>query len=421
MNNSDWYDKGKNHIWHPYTQEKIAPEPIKVISADGCKVILDDGTELIDGISSWWSACHGYNNPHIIDALNKQAKKLPHFMFAGTANEPAYTLAARLSKLTGLEKVFFTDSGSTSIETAMKIAVQYWRNNGNKRRNKFISFDNGYHGDTMGCMSLCDPDDGMHKFFNDYMPKQFCLRIPSDEYDFAEFENMIDGIGETVAAVIIEPLIQGAGGLKFYSPDVLAEIYRISKKYDLLFIADEVMTGFGRTGTMFACQEAAITPDIMCLGKALTGGVMTLAATLTKEHVYEAFLGDELEKALMSGPTFMANPMACAAANASLDLFESENQLEKVGIIERQLYKELKPLEKLKKVLDVRIKGAVGVVQIDTNWNEIFEMRQEFIKLGVWLRPFRDVIYIMPPFIISEEELTKLTDAIKKVINSYEK
>jgi adenosylmethionine-8-amino-7-oxononanoate aminotransferase len=414
--NSNWYDLGKSHIWHPYTQEKTAPQPIKIASADGCIVKLEDGTQLIDGISSWWSACHGYNHPHLINAIKEQAEKLPHFMFAGTAHEQAYKLAARLAKLTGLPKVFFTDSGSTSVETAMKMAVQYWKNKGNKRRNKFISFDYGYHGDTMGCMSLCDPDDGMHKSFNDYMPKQFSMRVPSDEYDFSEFETMVEGIGDTVAAVIIEPLVQGAGGFKFHSADVLAEIYRICKKYELLFITDEVMTGFGRTGDMFACTEAAIEPDIMCIGKALTGGTMTLAATLTKEHVFEAFLGDELEKALMSGPTFMANPLACAVANASLDLFENEPRLEQVGAIEKQLYQELRPCSKLKKVIDVRVKGAIGVVQLETNWTEIFKMRQEFVKRGVWLRPFKDVVYIMPPFTITKEQLSLLTGAVVEVV-----
>ena len=411
-----FYEEARKHIWYPYTQEKIAPEPIKIMSAQGCKVILEDGRELIDGTSSWWSACHGYNNPHIISALKDQADKLPHFMFAGTAHGPAFKLAKRLASVTGLDRCFYTDSGSTAVETAMKIAVQYWKNRGNKRKNKFVSFDNGYHGDTMGCMSLCDPDDGMHRSFNDYMPKQFSVRIPIDEYDFAEFENTIEAIGKTVAGVIIEPLVQGAGGLKFYSADILAEIYRITKKHDILFIADEVMTGFGRTGHMFACEEAAIKPDIMCLGKALTGGTMTLAACMVKESIYKAFYSDKLENALMSGPTFMANPLACAVANASLDLFEREPRLDQVNKIENLLYEGLKPLAKLDKVVDVRVKGAIGVVQIDTNWNEIFQMREEFVKQGVWLRPFRDVIYIMPPFIVSERELDVMISSIVYVL-----
>lgn len=412
----DWFKIGKKHVWHPYTQEQIAPDPIQVASTSGCKIKLTDGSELIDGISSWWSACHGYNHPHLIESIEKQLKKMPHFMFAGAAHEPAYTLAARLSNLTGLERVFFCDTGSTAVETALKMAVQYWKNKGDKRRNKFISFNNGYHGDTMGCMSLCDPDNGMHKSFNEYMPKQYCVRVPSDEYDFSEFEAIVEGIQSTTAAVIIEPLVQGAGGFKFHSPDVLAEIYRITKKYGILFIADEVMTGFGRTGHMFACEEAAISPDIMCIGKGLTGGMMTMAATLAKEEVFAAFLGDEMEKALMSGPTFMANPLACAAANASIDLFEKESRLDQVSKIEDQLYEELSPCANFTKVSDVRVKGAIGVVQIETSLQEIMSLRKKFIEHGVWLRPFGDVVYVMPSFTISSGELTKITDTICQLL-----
>lgn len=413
-----WYDSGRKYVWYPYTQEKIAPEPLPIISAEGCRVKLADGRELIDGTSSWWSACHGYGNPHIKHAIEKQLATLPHFMFAGIAHEQAYRLAERLGKLSGMEKVFFTDSGSTAVETAMKMAVQYWKNKGDKFRNKFFSFLNGYHGDTMGGMSLCDPDHGMHKTMNDYMPKQYCIRLPLDEYDFSEFDMLLEGIGNTVAGVVIEPLVQGAGGLKFYSTDVLAEIHRITKKHGILFIADEVMTGFMRTGSMFACNEAGIVPDIMCIGKALTGGTMTLAATLARQNIYDAFTGDNLEQALMSGPTFMANPLACAAANASLDLFESEPRQKQVEEIEHQLYEALMPCREFNKVVDVRVKGAIGVVEIDTNWDEIFAMRQKFVELGVFLRPFGNVVYIMPPFTISKEELKKLTGAVFEVLKA---
>lgn len=417
-NKPAWYDEGRKHIWYPYTQEKIAPEPLAIVSAQGCKVKLADGRELIDGTSSWWSACHGYNHPHIKQSIEKQLETLPHFMFAGIAHEQAYKLAARLSKLSGMEKVFFTDSGSTSIETAMKMAVQYWKNKGDKHRNKFFSFINGYHGDTMGGMSLCDPDNGMHKQMNDYMPKQYCIRLPLDEYDFSEFDMLLEGIGNTVAAVVIEPLVQGAGGMKFHGADVLAEIHRITKKHGILFIADEVMTGFYRTGSVFACAEAGITPDIMCIGKALTGGTMTLAATLASQNIYDAFMGDSLEQALMSGPTFMANPLACAAANASLDLFESEPRQKQVEEIEHQLYEALMPCKDLNNVIDVRVKGAIGVVELETNWEEIFAMRSKFIEMGVFLRPFSNVIYIMPPFTISKEELSSLTGAVKQVLQA---
>ncbi|MDB2414973.1 adenosylmethionine--8-amino-7-oxononanoate transaminase [Rickettsiales bacterium] len=412
-----WYTQGREHIWYPYTQMKSMDDPLSVVSTSGCKIKLVDGREIIDGISSWWSACHGYSHPYIIDKMQEQLKKMPHIMFAGIAHEPAYELAARLCKMTGMDRVFFTDSGSTSIETAMKMAVQYWKNRGEKLRNKFICFRNGYHGDTMGCMSLCDPDNGMHKPLNNYMPMQFAVDIPVDEYGFEELDSLMADIGKTVAGVIIEPLIQGAGGMKFHSPDSLAEIYRIAKKHDLIFIADEVMTGFGRTGNMFACQEAAIKPDIMCLGKAITGGTMTLAATLASSEVFEQFLADEMNMALMSGPTFMANPLACSAANASLDLFENEPRLQQVEAIEKQLYEELAPCKKLPNVIDVRVKGAVGVVQIKTDWEEIFAMRKKFIKENVWLRPFGDVVYIMPAFTISKKELSVLTKAVLKILS----
>jgi adenosylmethionine-8-amino-7-oxononanoate aminotransferase len=413
-----WYANGRQHVWYPYTQEKIAPAPLPIISTNGCTVRLEDGRELIDGVSSWWSACHGYNHPHIRQTIEKQLATMPHFMFAGIAHEQAYILASRLSKMSGIEKVFFTDSGSTAIETAMKMAVQYWKNKGDKKRNKFLSFLNGYHGDTMGCMSLCDPDHGMHKQLNDYMPKQYCIRLPLDEYDFSEFDMLLEGIGDTVAGVVIEPLVQGAGGMKFHSPDVLAEIHRITKKHGVLFIADEVMTGFYRTGNLFACNEAGIIPDIMCIGKALTGGTMALAATLARQSIYDAFLGNSIDQALMSGPTFMANPLACAAANASLDLFEQEPRIAQVEAIERQLYNELSACKELNKVLDVRVKGAIGVIELDTTPDEIYAMRQKFIKLGVLLRPFANIVYIMPPFIITPAQLGVLTNTVISVLQT---
>lgn len=412
----NWLNQGKDHIWYPYTQMQHAPDPIKVIRTEGCYLHLEDGQKLLDGTASWWSACHGYNHPVLLAAAQQQLHTMPHVMFAGTAHEPAYRLAHRLSKLTGMEKVFFSDSGSTAVETAMKMAVQFWQNQGEKKRQKFISFEHGYHGDTMGAMSLCDPHGGMHNAFGHYMPKQYNVPIPRDEYALAELDELLHDIKENVAGMIIEPLVQGAGGMKFHSADILAELYRLCKKHQILFIADEVMTGFGRTGNMFACQEANITPDILCLGKALTAGMMTLSATLATQDIFDAFLGDELEKALMSGPTFMANPLACSIANASLDIFEQENSLEKVAKIEKQLYQALTPLKKNEKVIHVRVKGAIGVVEINTNWEEIFAMRQIFAKQGVWLRPFGNIIYIMPPFTITPEELNQLTDAVKAIM-----
>jgi adenosylmethionine-8-amino-7-oxononanoate aminotransferase len=411
-----WFDEGFEHLWYPYTQMQAMPTPQAVVGASGAKLHLADGRSLIDGISAWWCMCHGYQHPYMVEKMQAQVAMLSNVMFAGTAHEQAYTLATRLAKLSGMERVFFTDSGSTAVETAMKMAVQYWKNKGAKGRDKFLSFAHGYHGDTMGCMSLCDPSKGMHRFFNHYMPKQYSVEIPSDEYDFAEFEALLVDIKNATAAIVIEPLVQGAGGMRFHSADTLAEIHRLAKKHDILLIADEIMTGFGRTGAMFACDEAGITPDIMCVGKGLTGGMMTMAATLASEEVFSAFLHDEMEYAFMSGPTFMASPLGCAAANASLDLFENEPRLAQVEAIETQLYQGLMPLKGRKNVVDVRIKGAIGVVELDTDWPHMFALREKFIEHGVWLRPFAGVIYIMPPFTISKDELAQLINAVDAVL-----
>lgn len=406
------------HLWLPYTQMQIAPEPLSVVSTSGCKIKLADGCELIDGISSWWSACHGYNHPHIVATMEKQLRTMPHVMFAGLTHEPATTLAQRLCKITpeGLNKVFFGDSGSVAVEIALKIALQYWRNSGKPHKDRFVCFKNGYHGDTLGAMSVSDPEKSLHKAFRNSVIKQYVVDIPSDEYGFEEFESLLSAEKNNIAGLIIEPLLQGAGGMKFHSADVVAEIYRIAKKHNILFIADEIATGFGRTGSMFACDEAGISPDIMCLGKALTGGVITLGATLTTNEIFNAFLSDNPEDAFMHGPTFMANPLACSGANASLDLFEKEPRLKQIEKIEEQLVSELAACKTLSGVVDVRVKGAIGVVQVDTTKIDVYALRTKFIEHGVWLRPFKDIIYIMPPFTISENELSTLTSAVKKTI-----
>lgn len=408
----DWLSSGYPHIWLPYTQMRNALPPQPVIGAEGCRIKLADGRELIDGISSWWSACHGYSHPHILASVEKQLKTLPHIMFGGLAHEAAYTLAKRLAAITpgDLTRVFFSDSGSVAVEVALKMAIQYWRNKGKPNKTKFVCFRNGYHGDTLGAMSVSDPEQNYHQAFKGALHMQFLVDIPSDEYAFADFDSLLADWHGQIAGCIIEPLVQGAGGMKFHSPDVLAEIHRICKAHEVLFIADEIATGFGRTGYMFACNEAGVTPDIMTLGKALTGGTMTLAATLAREEVFAAFLGDSIETAFMHGPTYMANPLACSAAHASLDLFEREPRLQQVEVIEAQLRRDLAACEGLPGVADVRVKGAIGVVQMEKIDHKA--LRQKFVEMGVWIRPIEDIIYLAPPFVITPEDLTVLTSAI---------
>ena len=439
MQLSDWLDAGLPHIWLPYTQMKTAPAPLAVESTSGCKIKLADGRELVDGISSWWSACHGYNHPHIVAEMSAQLQKMPHIMFAGLAHEPALKLASRLAKVTpaGLEKVFFSDSGSVAVEVALKLALQYWRNAQKPHKDRFICFKNGYHGDTLGAMSVSDPEKSLHKAFRNSVIKQYVIDIPSDEYGFSEFDALLSSISGHIAGLIIEPLVQGAGGMKFHSADTLAEIYRLTKKHNIIFIADEIATGFGRTGNMFACDEAGISPDIMCLGKALTGGAITMGATLATNEIFDSFLSDNPADAFMHGPTFMANPLACAAANASLDLFVGchphegwdlkipayagmtnveYNPLKNIERIEAQMHAELAACEQLPNVLDVRVKGAIGVVQVDHTKIDLYALRGKFVEHGVWLRPFKDVIYIIPPFTISEAELSQLTGAVRDML-----
>ncbi len=315
---------------------KTAMPPLPVVSTQGCRITLADGRELIDGTSSWWSACHGYNHPHILAAMEAQLKIMPHVMFGGLVHEPALTLAKRLSAIApaGLNRVFFSDSGSVAVEVALKMALQYWRNKGNSKKDRFICFHNGYHGDTLGAMSVSDPEKSLHKAFRNSVIKQYVVDIPADEYAFSEFDTLLSGVHGHIAGLIIEPLVQGAGGMRFHSADILGEMHRITQKHGILFIADEIATGFGRTGSMFACDEAGIAPDIMCLGKGLTGGAITLGTTLVQDAIFNAFLDDNPDFAFMHGPTFMGNPLACSAANASLDLFEREPRLAQVEKIE---------------------------------------------------------------------------------------
>lgn len=412
-----WLNEGWEHIWLPYTQMQTAAMPEAVVGVEGCRIKLADGRTLIDGTASWWSMCHGYQHPHIVAAITQQAQTLSHVMFGGLAHEPAYTLAARLCQTVGMgmERAFFCESGSVAVEVALKIAQQYWRNVGQPKKSKFICLSNGYHGDTVGAMSVSASSE-FNRAYDNLTVRNYTLDIPIDEYSFAEFADTVAAIASSTAALIIEPLVQAAGGFKFHSADILSEIRRVCREHDILFIADEIATGFARTGSLFACHEAAIEPDILCLGKALSGGHMPLAATLTNAKVFEAFLGTEYERALMHGPTFMAHPIACAAANASLDLFEREPRIEQAEALEQKLWEGLKPFRDRTGVIDVRVKGAIGVIEMDTDAENNQRLRQEFIARGVWLRPFGNCLYLMPSLTISDDELSKIFDAIGTVI-----
>jgi len=407
-------------LWRPYTQMKLAGAPPQVRATDGVRLELEDGSRLIDGISSWWTACHGYNHPHIRDAVADQLARMPHVMFGGLSHEPAERLARRLAKLLpgDLDHVFFTDSGSVAVEVAMKMAVQYWLNRGVKGRHRFVSFRDGYHGDTLGAMSVTDPDGGMHARFAGYLPPQLVADLPTDLDRIAQLETLLARHRDEIAGVIVEPLVQGAGGMKFHDGDTLRRIANAAQRNGHLLIADEIMTGFGRTGRLFACDEAALVPDIMCLSKALTGGTIALAATVARRHVFDAFWSDDPAAALMHGPTFMANPLACAAANASLDLFEREPRLAQVRSIETALRQGLEPARSLPGIVDVRVQGAIGVIQLtalkDTGW-----LRRRFIELGVWSRPFGDILYLAPPFVIEPDDLTILTNAMVTVARDW--
>jgi adenosylmethionine-8-amino-7-oxononanoate aminotransferase len=396
---------------------KTAPPPLVVERTDGVRLYLADGRELIDGIASWWTACHGYDHPHIRATVAAQLERLPHVMLGGLANAPALALAERLAKLLpgDLDHVFFTESGSVSVEVAMKMALQYRTNRGERGRTRFLSFRGAYHGDTFATMSVCDPEEGMHRLFGAMLPKQVVASLPRDDATAREFEQLVAAHAHELTAVILEPLVQAAGGMKFHSPETLARVAATARRFDLLLILDEIATGFGRTGTLFACEQAGVVPDIITLSKALTGGTLPLAATVASKRVYEAFLSDDAGKALMHGPTFAGNALACAAANASLDLFAAEPRLEQVAVIARQLEGGLATCRGLRGVRDVRVKGAIGVVQLERE-PKLEALRARFVEHGVWVRPFGDVVYLMPPLVIGSEDLERLMAAIHDVL-----
>lgn len=415
---SDWLTPGLAHLWLPYTQMQTAAPPLPVVASAGVRLRLADGRELIDGISSWWTACHGYSHPHIRAAVEAQLATLPHVMFAGIVHEPAARLARRLAALLpgDLERVFFTESGSVAVEVALKMAIQYWRNKGQPEKQRIVYFRHAYHGDTFATMALCDPEEGMHTLFAGTMPDQIMAELPSDENLRRAFDLLLETHAERLAAVIIEPLVQGAGGMQMHDAATLACVAAACARHGVLLIADEIMTGFGRTGRMFACEEAEVTPDIVCLSKALTGGTLPLAATVARRHVFEAFLSDDPAAALMHGPTYMANPLACAAANASLDLFASEPRLAQVAAIEAQLREQLAPCRDIPGVAAVRVKGAIGAVELGGPV-DLGALRRRCIELGVWLRPFGNLLYLMPPFVIESGDLATLTAALRQVLD----
>ena len=425
MQKSDNLIFDAEHIWHPYSSATM-PSPIhEVSSAQGVRLTLADGREIIDGMSSWWSAIHGYNHPRLNQAAKQQIDNMSHVMFGGLTHSPAIELARKLISITAepLQKVFFADSGSVSVEVAVKMAIQYWFAQGNTDKRRLLTVKNGYHGDTFGAMSVSDPDNGMHYLFEDVLAKHIFAPAPSCQLDedwkpedIAVFKQLISTNHEELAAVILEPLVQGAGGMKFYCPEYLRQVRALCDQYDVLLILDEIATGFGRTGTLFAYEQAGICPDILCLGKALTGGYMSLAATLCSDKVATGISADG-SGVLMHGPTFMANPLACRVACESLDILLESNWEQQIKDIEEQLLTELLPYKKHSLVKEVRVKGAIGVIELNDELSEQMNWLPMYIvEQGVWIRPFRNLIYIMPPYIINSEDLSQLTTAMGKII-----
>jgi adenosylmethionine-8-amino-7-oxononanoate aminotransferase len=414
----DWLRAGLDHVWLPYTQMKTASPPLAVTATHGNRIVLADGRELIDGIASWWTACHGYNHPHIRAAVARQVEAMPHVMFGGLVHEQALTLAQRLAALVApadLGRVFFSESGSVAVEVALKMAVQYWRNRGIHERTRIVSFTGGYHGDTTGAMAVSDPKGGMHAAFRGLLPRQITLDLPAGEASQQAFAALLAERAGEIAAIIVEPLVQGAGGMRFHTPQVLRTLRAAADRYDILLIFDEIFTGFGRTGSLFAFQAAGVVPDILAIGKALTGGTLPLAATLARQKVFDGFWSDDPAHALMHGPTFMANALACAAANASLDLFAREPRLDQVARISAGLNRDLAACRGARGVKDVRVQGAIGVVELD-RIGDLNALRQRFVEEGVFIRPFGSVIYLTPAFTIAPGELAMLAAAITRVV-----
>jgi len=413
----DWLTLGSRHVWRPYCQMKTAAPPLAVARTQGARLILADGRELVDGIASWWTACHGYNHPHIAAAVQAQLQAAPHVMFGGLAHEPAYRLAARLAaRLPGdLDHVFFAESGSVSVEIAMKMAVQYWINRGAAGRTRFVSFFGGYHGDTLATMTVCDPEEGMHGLFAGVMPAQHIAALPVDDASEAALDRLLAEKAHEVAAILVEPRVQGAGGMLFHDDETLRRLRRLADAHDVLLIFDEIFVGLGRTGDLFACEGARVVPDILTLSKALTGGTLPLSAAIATRRVFDAFWSDDPGAALMHGPTYMGNPLACAAANASLDLFEAGAWRSDVSRLAAGLAEGLGPCRRAPGVVDVRVRGAIGVVEFEAAV-PVQAWCARFAAAGAWIRPMGKVVYLTPPFVTSDAELGLLTRAIRSVV-----
>ncbi len=416
--------KDQQFVWHPYSSLTDPIPAYEVVSAEGVYLHLADGTELIDGMSSWWCTIHGYNHQRLNQAAKDQIDRVSHVMFGGITHAPAVDLCEKLVAITPqkLQKVFLADSGSVGVEVAIKMAYQYWISQGQANKNKLLSLRNGYHGDTFAAMSVCDPVTGMHHLFDQVVAKQYFAPAPLvgfdqewDEADISAFAEIISQNSNQLAAVILEPIVQGAGGMRFYSPQYLRRVRELCDQHNVLLIADEIATGFGRTGKLFACEWADISPDILCLGKAITGGYMTLAATLCSEEVSHGICNGEAG-CFMHGPTFMGNPLACAVANASIDLLLSDDWQSNIQRIETKLKAELETFQDLQTVADTRALGAIGVIEMHERVN-VADIQKQFVAEGVWVRPFGKLIYVMPPFIITDQQIEQLLRGVHRVVS----
>ncbi|GIU10587.1 adenosylmethionine--8-amino-7-oxononanoate aminotransferase BioA [Shewanella sp. c952] len=415
-------DFDAKHLWHPYTSMNNALPTYGVVSAEGVELTLNSGAKLIDGTSSWWACVHGYSHPKIVTAMQQQTAQLSHVMFGGITHRPAVELARMLVDMTSerLTKVFLADSGSIAVEVAMKMALQYWQGRDKPNKQKILTVKSGYHGDTFAAMSVCDPEGGMHTMFGELVTEQLFAPEPKtrfvenfDAEELLTISSMFEDNHQHIAAVLIEPIMQGAGGMRFYHPEYLSALRKLCDKYDVLLILDEIATGFGRTGKLFGYEHANVEADILCLGKALTGGYISLAATMCSDEVAKG-VSDSPAGVFMHGPTFMGNPLACTAAIASLELINEQHWQTQVANIESQMKVELADAVNYTNVVDVRVLGAVGVLEMSSTLNTA-ELQQQFVDLGVWIRPFSNLIYIMPPYTISSEQLTRLTRAMKTV------